>query len=68
MLYSQAFTLSQAPLIGKDRAALKDDPAIFNCALKVEGDERKSAATVADLMAYRCVPAGTHSTATPSSM
>ena len=60
MAYSKAFTLAQAPLIGRDRAALKDDPVVFNCALKVGGDERKSAVTIPDMMAFRCVPCDAH--------
>ena len=51
MPYSKTFTLAQAPLIGKERAALKGDPTVYNCALRVEGDERTSPATVGDLMA-----------------
>ena len=56
MSYSKTFTLSQAPLIGREREALKDDPAVFNCALRVEGDERTSPATVSDMMTFRWAP------------
>ena len=67
MAYCKVFTLAQALPIGKERDAYKDDQAIFNCALKVQGDGRKSAAVVADLVAFRCVPAAHGCAALPSS-
>ena len=50
--FKKTYTLVQTPLIGKERAALKDNPKIFNAALRVPGDERKSMATVSDMISF----------------
>lgn len=50
--FKKTITLLHTPLIGKERAALKDNPKVFNAALRVPGDERKAKATVSDLVTF----------------